>query len=260
MKVIFTVSLVLTMLTFTQTVWWSPVVRAQTATPATLPLTLEGTGAQVSVPFAVSNAWQVQVPEGQISSLYLYDVTTGKNLRKLISGEVLEQPGAFFIYVVAADTASWQITIGEVTTFETNNATSEAGVTTTTATESTTATAPATTASRELPAVANRTLQNWARHFGLGVNRFTRTSGATPGNCETFANMLEAQKAFIEAGGPDLDPNNLDVDGDGYACAYSPVDPSYAAAMICATGTEWINPRYRKNDTYFPGGCRPGGQ
>ncbi len=39
-------------------------------------------------------------------------------------------------------------------------------------------------------------------------------------DCSDFASAAEAQKAFLAAGGPLSDPNNLDADGDGLACEW----------------------------------------
>jgi hypothetical protein len=39
-------------------------------------------------------------------------------------------------------------------------------------------------------------------------------------NCSDFASSAEAQLHFLRSGGPARDPNNLDRDGDGYACEW----------------------------------------
>jgi LPXTG-motif cell wall-anchored protein len=43
---------------------------------------------------------------------------------------------------------------------------------------------------------------------------------ATPGdkNCSDFSTWEEAQRFYEENGGPDVDPHDLDRDGDGLAC------------------------------------------
>jgi len=41
-------------------------------------------------------------------------------------------------------------------------------------------------------------------------------------NCERFKLPDDAQAAFLQGGGPARDPGNLDPDGDGFACAWSP--------------------------------------
>jgi len=61
---------------------------------------------------------------------------------------------------------------------------------------------------------------------GVGVARFTRSgsgSTASPTNdrdCDSFPNSAAAQQFFINAGGPQSDPHDLDRDGDGYACEW----------------------------------------
>ena len=41
-------------------------------------------------------------------------------------------------------------------------------------------------------------------------------------DCKDFDSQLEAQTAFLAAGGPALDPLGLDLDGDGVACEWLP--------------------------------------
>jgi hypothetical protein len=41
-------------------------------------------------------------------------------------------------------------------------------------------------------------------------------------NCMRFATQDAAQEAFLAAGGPERDRQNLDPDGDGYACWWNP--------------------------------------
>lgn len=261
---------------------------AAQGTPVSLPLNLEGTGDQISPSFTTTGPWQVQLSSGEVSNFYLYDATTRKNLLKITSGDVIEETGTFFIYVVAPDDTAWTLIVGvgssadsDTTTdaeTTTDTSTTTEGETTSDTTPETTTSTPETTdtnttpdttdsaseitdntepALAELPPVEKRTEKNWGRHFGFEVSRFTRETGATPGDCSAYANALEAQGAFIEAGGPDLDPDNLDIDGDGYACSYNPFDQSYLAAITCETGKQWMSPRYRKDGTYNPGGCRP---
>ncbi|WP_201158333.1 hypothetical protein [Rhodobaculum claviforme] len=42
-------------------------------------------------------------------------------------------------------------------------------------------------------------------------------------NCAAFASADLAQEEFLRLGGPERDPRNLDPDGDGFACSWSPV-------------------------------------
>ena len=41
-------------------------------------------------------------------------------------------------------------------------------------------------------------------------------------NCQKYRSADDAQLAFLQAGGPKRDSRNLDPDGDGFACAWSP--------------------------------------
>jgi hypothetical protein len=235
-----------------------PLTLAQ-ANLSPLPLTVAGTGAQVSPTFTTSQPWLLQVENGQISAAYLYDAATRKTLRKLSADAAIEETGTFFVYVQAAEGASWEVvlaTVGDPPLAETPAPTEPEVATPGPTTPEPTSPEPSEP-TRTLPPIERRTLENWNRHLGYEVSRYTRASGATPGNCSSYGGALEAQAAFIEAGGPELDPNNLDVDGDGYACSYNPFDESYVAAITCETGKQWINPRYRKDGTYNRGGCRP---
>lgn len=230
--------------------------------PSPLPITVNGTGSQVSPSFTVSQPWLLQVQNGQVNAAYLYDAATRKTLRKLTSDTVFEETGTFFVFVQGAEGVSWEVVLANVGGPTEAPAPAEAEVTTPeTTTPETTApevTSPETAEPADnLPPVARRTLENWNRHFGYEVSRYTRSSGSTVGDCSSYPSALEAQAAFIKLGGPDLDPENLDPDGDGYACGYNPFDMSYAAAITCETGNQWINPRYRKDGTYNRGGCRP---
>ena len=47
--------------------------------------------------------------------------------------------------------------------------------------------------------------------------------------CSRYNSPDDAQRAFLVAGGPEADPLNLDPDGDGFACNWSP-EPFRAAA------------------------------
>ncbi|AGT09626.1 hypothetical protein [Paracoccus aminophilus] len=58
-----------------------------------------------------------------------------------------------------------------------------------------------------------------------GQARYART-GANPAQalkaCSQFPNPAIAQTAFLANGGPILDPQNLDPDGDGFVCGWDP--------------------------------------
>lgn len=48
-------------------------------------------------------------------------------------------------------------------------------------------------------------------------------------NCSRFAHQDLAQEHFLSRGGPERDPDNLDPDGDGYACWWDPAPIRQAA-------------------------------
>jgi len=53
--------------------------------------------------------------------------------------------------------------------------------------------------------------------------RFSLSTALSKRACNQFRNADEAQLAFLKAGGPKRDSKNLDPDGDGFACDWSPV-------------------------------------
>jgi hypothetical protein len=54
-------------------------------------------------------------------------------------------------------------------------------------------------------------------------NRIYIRDGRAESNCFAFANDPdEAQRVFLENGGPKRDARNLDTDGDGFACKWNP--------------------------------------
>lgn len=61
---------------------------------------------------------------------------------------------------------------------------------------------------------------------GVGITRFNRdqsgsNSAFSPDrDCNSFSSSLAAQQFFVNLGGPGNDPNDLDRDGDGYACEW----------------------------------------
>lgn len=56
----------------------------------------------------------------------------------------------------------------------------------------------------------------------VGNRIYIRHSNSGDSNCYGFRDPDEAQRVFLAAGGPKLDPRNLDVDGDGFACKWTP--------------------------------------
>jgi hypothetical protein len=103
--------------------------------------------------------------------------------------------------------------------------------------------------------VSEKDLKTWGKHYGFGISRYNRTSTTLNETvCASFKNVFAAQKALIDAGGPDTDIQNLDPDGDGYACDYNPTE-TYTAPKVCTEGKVWINGFYRKNGTFRSSGC-----
>jgi hypothetical protein len=99
-----------------------------------------------------------------------------------------------------------------------------------------------------------------------GTARYTRTRGGVSDlDCADFPSAAAAQGYFLNAGGPALDPNNLDADGDGLACEWgvelrriaaghsvprAPAQPRYRSAYCHVGprgGTYTITASGRKN-------------
>ena len=67
---------------------------------------------------------------------------------------------------------------------------------------------------------------------GVGQQRYRRSRLTVQNharNCGEFTSADRAQEEFLRLGGPERDPRNLDPDGDGFACSWSP-EPFRAAA------------------------------
>lgn len=62
----------------------------------------------------------------------------------------------------------------------------------------------------------NRVGQPWYSRFMFsGQARFER-------NCASYRSPDEAQRDFLDRGGPERDPRGIDPDGDGFACGWDP--------------------------------------
>ncbi len=62
-------------------------------------------------------------------------------------------------------------------------------------------------------------------NHSVGQQRFNRSPFSLRSHaqsCAAFANADRAQEEFLRRGGPQRDPLNLDPDGDGFACNWSP--------------------------------------
>ena len=72
-------------------------------------------------------------------------------------------------------------------------------------------------------------LQQYARSTSnnVGEKQYRRglfsDAEATLANCNNYRSADDAQRAFLAAGGPGADGQNLDPDGDGFACRWSPL-------------------------------------
>ncbi len=55
----------------------------------------------------------------------------------------------------------------------------------------------------------------------VGVRAYPRSGGGS-GSCNSYSSSFEAQRVFLEKGGPQADPLGLDRDGDGFACRFDP--------------------------------------
>lgn len=66
-----------------------------------------------------------------------------------------------------------------------------------------------------------------AQHRRMNPLRWSRWENA----CLQFPNQDAAQEAFLATGGPERDPQNLDPDGDGFACWWDPAVYRQAAAI-----------------------------
>lgn len=57
----------------------------------------------------------------------------------------------------------------------------------------------------------------------VGQSIYPRSRGARiSSGCRRYASADDAQRAFLAAGGPTSDSQNLDPDGDGFACQWDP--------------------------------------
>jgi len=77
--------------------------------------------------------------------------------------------------------------------------------------------------------VAYALQQNHARGqqmYGRSSIRFSDSQQ----KCAQYLSADQAQQAFLASGGPQRDRNNLDPDGDGYACGWDPAPFRAAAA------------------------------
>lgn len=67
-------------------------------------------------------------------------------------------------------------------------------------------------------AAPNRRGQEWYSRSLLTID----AQGKFQRNCASYRSADEAQRDFLERGGPDRDPRGIDPDGDGFACGWDP--------------------------------------
>jgi hypothetical protein len=64
----------------------------------------------------------------------------------------------------------------------------------------------------------NRLGQEWYSRSILSIN----AQGKFERNCSGYRSPDEAQRDFLERGGPERDSRGIDPDGDGFACGWDP--------------------------------------
>ncbi|WP_245820531.1 hypothetical protein [Flavimaricola marinus] len=64
----------------------------------------------------------------------------------------------------------------------------------------------------------NRRGQEWYSRSLLTID----AQGKFERNCSSYRSADEAQRDFLERGGPERDPRGIDPDGDGFACGWDP--------------------------------------
>lgn len=101
-----------------------------------------------------------------------------------------------------------------------------------------------------------------AAHIGsrtarmVGQSTYRRTTGGGGRNCSDFASSAEAQRFFLLAGGPELDPHGLDRDGDGFACEWGATVRGMAATRARPVAAVQPAVRTRASTAYRPTGGR----
>lgn len=79
-------------------------------------------------------------------------------------------------------------------------------------------------------ALSTRHAVGQERHARRNPLRWRRWEAA----CAQYPHQDLAQEAFLAAGGPERDPENMDPDGDGYACWWDPTPFRQAATTVKA--------------------------
>jgi hypothetical protein len=102
---------------------------------------------------------------------------------------------------------------------------------------------------------------------GVGLVTYPRSAPITgERNCADFPNAAAAQRAFLAEGGPAVDPNGLDRDGDGNACGWGAQiltvsnryqsQSSAAAHSLAPVGFEPASARRARTDAVAPSASR----
>ncbi len=76
-----------------------------------------------------------------------------------------------------------------------------------------------TTAS--VPDVPSVNVAAYARSTSNAVGQSVYSRSGKKGSCN-YPSSVDAQRVFLESGGPANDPKGLDPDGDGFACSFNP--------------------------------------
>ncbi len=201
-----------------------------------LPLSFQGDGMLQTVLFKTSSPWKVSISSTAVAVIYLYNAQAQK-VSTVLDNEVVESIGNF--YLVVNTEGAWHMDILEAPSVATN----------TDAASSPSQTKTSTPISVDLP----------LKRYGYKIPRYirpTHSDSADTKNCSDFATVFDAHDFFMASGGPELDPYDLDPDGDGYVCTYDPRE-TYTSPVTCDAGTEWQNPRFRvKDGLYAKGACR----
>lgn len=74
----------------------------------------------------------------------------------------------------------------------------------------------------EIPEASSVNVVQYARSTSNAVGDRLYSRRGRRGSCSRYPSPYDAQRAFLEAGGPENDDLGLDADGDGFACRFEP--------------------------------------
>ena len=72
-----------------------------------------------------------------------------------------------------------------------------------------------------VPTLSTANPASFARSTSNAIGQAMYSRNGKKGSCN-YSSSYDAQRAFLEAGGPSVDSIGLDPDGDGFACAFNP--------------------------------------